>query len=177
MTKEEADRLSGVVSKAGGCTRALVPGSSLLWESEVSLSPLHPGLLSGRDLTSLVVRLLCASRLRMASVLRARCGKKRSLAYSGREVRPTQPWQPSLGSHRDSLHSHEAGAPARRCRRQDLTTAGPPGPGTRSRWGRRYPGAPPVSTLWDSSYHITCSPQPWEGLSDILSLKETGPER
>lgn len=70
-----------------------------LWESEgpPGLSgsvPTHTGLLVGPVLTSLVERLLWASRLRMASVLMALYGKKRSLTCSGREVRATQLWEP-----------------------------------------------------------------------------------
>lgn len=63
---------------------------SQLWESEgpprLSGSvPTPTGLLVGPVLTSLVERLLWASRLRMASVLMALYGKKRSLTCSGRE--------------------------------------------------------------------------------------------
>lgn len=56
--------------------------------------PTYTGLLLGPVLTSLVERLLWASRLRMASVLMALYGKKRSLTCSGREVRAAKLWEP-----------------------------------------------------------------------------------
>lgn len=63
----------------------------------------HTGLLLG-FLTSLVERLLWASRLRMASVLMALYGRKRSLACRGRGWRTAQLWDPSPGSHGENLN-------------------------------------------------------------------------
>lgn len=141
------------------------------------LCPRHTLGSSRPVLTSLVVRLLCASRLRMASVLMARCGKKRSLTCSGGEVRPTQPWERSPASQGARLNTCCAEPLHTWCRRQgsgsslaawnwdlELAAALCTSISPLVKWGRWYLGALLVLTPQDSSRHMTCSPQPLGGV-------------
>lgn len=82
VSKVEAEWLAGVVSKQKAGPLDIWPFP--LRESQEPTGPsgsvpTHTGLRWGPVLTSLVERLLWASRLRMASVLMALYGKKRSL--------------------------------------------------------------------------------------------------